>query len=235
MKKLLLGISAMFLFFTGVWPSWAQWPEFDPDTKGKLGTKVTDSLGGRWRFTTSGDRYFSSSVDDGFGGVWGFGYSSPYNTIGMSRSFNDNVRYYDPIPRGIDEYPYNNQLKFDERSLPLDAGLGVAFYGYLTALNKAGVKIEATLWLSMDTGEISDVWFRAVLPGNELMLSVPPRNFSLYEDILKKTVKFEIPTGIVHSEKMERYNVKPESIYYQYDIEFPAPAEGEPDFLAMPE
>lgn len=210
MKKLFLGISAMFLFFAGPAPVWAQWPELDLDSH----------------------KQFRTNVADGFGGIWEFSYGLV--SIGFTRPSSN--EFYIP-PLGDKPLYFNLKLKFDERSLPVEAGINLAFYGYLTELNKKRARLTVLLWVNPDTGEIDEVGFVIGLKkNNKVILSVPPRCFTLYEDILKKAVKFEPPHGIFDPENMKGYGkINPEDgIFYKFDIVFPAPAEGEPDFLALP-
>ncbi len=142
-----------------------------------------------------------------------------------------------PVEYGVRRIYFNQKLKFEDRSLSVEAGVNLAFYGYLTALNKDKSRPPVVyLWVNPETGEIEEVAFLLWLTRNKELLSVPPRNFTLYEDILKKTVKFEVPHGIFdpNTDGYDRTRKPEDGIYYEFDIKFPAPAAGEPDFLALP-
>lgn len=171
-----------------------------------------------------------STVQDGFGGVWNFDYMS--NNIFLIRSSN---KY--PVLFGASGPDcFNEKLKFEERSLPLEAGINLAFYGYLKALNQYTDGMTVSLKVNPDTGKIDEVGFMVLSPKNGIMLLVPPRCFTLYEDILKKTVMFKPLHGIFDlantkgdGEIYPRYGV-----CYIFDVNFPTPANGEPNFLQLP-
>lgn len=212
MRKLFLGIPAMFLFLVSTFPASGQshWPEFDLYPKSEV--------------------RFETTIDDGFGGIWNFCYD--IGRIFLRRPGNKYPIYFTNWP-----LYFNEKLKFDERSLPPEAALPVAFYGYLTGLRNDKGSTEVYLWVNQETGEIDEVGFDISLGRSDVMksLAIPPRNFTVYEDIIKKTVKFKPPHGIFDSVDKHRYgsNIKPENgIRYKIDIKFPAPAEGEPDFIS---
>lgn len=213
-----------------------QWPIIDGLASFPNITNAVDSCGGKWAYNNRQSvYYYTASIDDGFGDTWGFTYDTHDNVIYVRRP-GYKGRFYNGI--GVQPIkPYNDQLKFHKSSLPIETGLRWAFYGYLTALHKADIELEALLWIDMKTGGINGVMFRfrPTVADNDLLFSVPFHNFAIFEDILKKTVTFKVPHRIVYpqwvTEWIKKHKEKPETIYYHVDIQFPAPAEGEPDFL----
>lgn len=187
-----------------------------------------------------------TSIDDGFGEVWhglnwgtDFILKRPSNNYHIARAEPSRYNYWQTV------------LEFDDHSLPIGYGIKTAFYGYLTALKNIRSFIKVFLWINPDTGAIDEVAFQLGFDNvnsdtgakryegtwktrNNIRASIPPRCFTIYEDILKKTVKFKPLKGIEsHLKKAEKYTIRTDTgIYYQWGgYEFPAPEEGEPDFF----
>lgn len=178
-----------------------------------------------------GDR---QSVDDGFGGVWNvYKGEKPRGVWGtfyaVWRPTNEQGKdvmvgeYYD---RRVD------LLSLRYGSLPPEAALDLAFYGYRTGMKKihndAFMKIH--LWVDPQTGCVNEVGYMFnydSLPYGMVLPAIPPRNYAMYEDIVKKMVRFDI------AEVREADTDMKTDIVYQFWVRFSefGTVEGEPDFL----
>lgn len=238
MKKIFLSISAMLLICAA--PAWAQQSE----TEKKVYTSIKEIVDAELYASENNDEI--PLIDDGFGEVWhglnwgtDFILKRPSNNYHIARAEPSRYNYWLTV------------LEFDDHSLPIGYGIKTAFYGYLTALKNSGSGIVVFLWINPDTGAIDEVAFKFGFDGphsdtiakryegtwktrNNIRASIPPRCFTIYEDILKKTVKFKPLKGIEsHLKKVEKYTNRTDTgICYQWGgYEFPAPEEGEPDFF----
>ncbi len=188
----------------------------------------------------------SYKIDDGAGGIWKF--EDAGGDFVLQRPSNDNLLGRISISgNGSKLYYYNSALKLDAKSHPLKAGVNKAFYGYLKALHDTQSYMSVDLWVNPVTGEINEVAFlidKKTLPFkdylrtpevkkeveniNNVRLSIPPKCFTIYEEILKKTVKFKPPHDPLDTDDL----VDPQDgLLYTFRVGFPAPEEGEPDFF----
>lgn len=228
MKQLFLWIFAMFLFLANSTTAHGQWPKFDLNPT----------------------KDFVARVDDGFGGFWGFNYNGSNIMLLKHGSGTRTIEH-----NSSQEQYYDKVVKLNDMSMTPEAVISFAFYGYLTELHNKDAFMTAYLWISINTGEIDEVWFSIPYfkysTNRKILLSVPPRNFTLLADLLKKTVKFDVPKDIIDSFNIYTYGKKEWNkfkkkygndvkldddikIFYKLRIKFPAPTEGEPDFLAIP-
>lgn len=189
--KTLAAIFAMILVNTTL--SWGQNIDayysslFLVETKAKL-----DSLYGKFERI---DLYAGkSSVDDGFGGTWNVedvqddkDYAPDYILRRPSNRFSQ---------KGIIDVSGDwNKLPLYSESGPIVPGMNVAFHGYIKGLVKMGGKISVVVWIDPNTGIIDEVAFMFQAyhrHGVNMGAAIPPRNYALFEDILKKTVFFDV-------------------------------------------
>lgn len=142
-----------------------------------------------------------TSVDDGFGGIWYVKdirdddkkdlFAPEYILWRSSNRFvqRDSLRFGIHVSDDMDKLP------LDPKSLPVLQGMNEAFYGYIKGVSQMGCRVSLLLWIDPHTGMIDEVAFRfqAITGyGVNMGAAIPPRNYALYEDILKKTVIFDV-------------------------------------------
>ena len=186
----------------------------------------------------------SEEIDDGFGGKWQGTHSGRYFILKRQSNLYR-------LPPGLTSVRYrayfDKYLQFEEQSNPVKAGVSTAFNECLTSMTVDSCMINVVLWVGRDTGAIEEVVFMvdlkdsrpkyynkiqrdedekmklaAIIKANDTRLSIPLRCFTMYEDNLKKTVKFKPSHGEEFSaENLRKYAFGPEmGIVYEFNVEF---------------
>lgn len=167
-----------------------------------------------------------TSVDDGFGGTW--------NVIMDEGSVgNDKVDIMilrrptsPPVTR---KYFKSGHPIEGKRALPAELGVNLAFYGYIKELSDSACILSYELHEDPFTGEIKYVEFQfwSHHDANYLLRAVPPWNYTLYEEILKRTVKMFVYNRGYKPED------NPENLRNFMIVSFDdfAPGKDEPDFF----
>lgn len=144
-----------------------------------------------------------TSIDDGFGGTWNvknmndtddWKYFAPYYVL-----WRESNRF---VPkRNAKIYAINvseailDKLRFAKHSTPLLQSVEVAFWGYIKGVSQMGGLVSLLVWIDPESGVIKEVAFKfqgVTESGVNMGAAIPPRNYTIFEEILKKTVFFDM-------------------------------------------
>lgn len=142
-----------------------------------------------------------TSIDDGFGGTWNIKnivhsneFAPEYVLWRPSNRFlpnRDSILYGGIQPGGAIE----RRLRLAKHSTPLLQSVEAAFWGYIKGVSQMGGLVSFFLWVDPESGFIKEVAFMFQgMPdtGVNMGAAIPSRNYTIFEEILKKTVFFDM-------------------------------------------